>query len=62
MPARVPEKIDFLNGELTGLRSRMAGEPNATQRHKLEMWTDIRDDYRKSLERMQQMEATVDQA
>lgn len=50
MPARVPEKIDFLNGELTGLRSRMAGEPNATQRQKLEMWTDIRDDYAKSME------------
>lgn len=50
MPARVPEKIDFLNGELTGLKSRMAGEPNAVQRQKLEMWTDIRDDYSKSME------------
>lgn len=50
MPARVPEKIAFLNDELTGLRSRMAGEPNATQRLKLEMWTDIRDDYAKSME------------
>ena len=50
MPARVPEKIAFLNDELTGLRSRMAGEPNATQRQKLEMWTDIRDDYAKSME------------
>jgi hypothetical protein len=28
----------------------MAGEPNATQRQKLEMWTDIRDDYAKSME------------
>lgn len=50
MPARVPEKIAFLNDELTGLRSRMAGEPNATQRQKLEMWADIRDDYAKSME------------
>jgi hypothetical protein len=50
VPKNVPEKIDFLNDELTGLRSRMAGEPNATQRQKLEMWTDIRDDYAKSME------------
>lgn len=57
MPARVPEKIDFLNDELTGLRSRMAGEPNATQRHKLEMWTDIRDDYQKSVEAARKREA-----
>ncbi len=59
MPARVPEKIDFLNDELTGLRSRMAGEPNATQRHKLEMWTDIRDDYAKSMEAARKREETA---
>lgn len=50
MPARVPEKIDFLNGEITGLQARIGGEGNAVQRHRMEMLSDIRDDYRKSME------------
>lgn len=54
MPARVPEKIAFLNGEITGLQARIGGEGNAVQRHKMEMLTDIRDDYTASVERAKQ--------
>lgn len=51
MPLRVPEKIEFLSGELTGLKTRIGGNPNAAQAHKLDMLSDIYEDYRKSSER-----------
>lgn len=51
MPLRVPEKIEFLSRELTGLKTRIGGNPNAAQAHKLDMLSDIYDDYRKSSER-----------
>lgn len=51
MPLRVTEKLTFLSGELSGLRSRIGGNPNACQAHKLDMLSDIYDDYRKSAER-----------
>ena len=57
MPARVPEKIDFLNGEITGLQARIGSEGNAVQRHRMEMLSDIRDDYRKSVEAARKREA-----
>lgn len=50
MPARVSEKIDFLNAELAGLKSRIGSNGNAVQLHKQEMLSDIRDDYVKSME------------
>jgi len=56
MPARVPEKVQFLNAEIAGLRSRINGEGNSVQRNKLFMLQDIRDDYQQSLERAQQRE------
>ena len=56
MPANVVAKIAFLNGEIAGLRSRINGQGNAVQHSKMEMLTDIRDDYAKSLERAQQAE------
>lgn len=51
MPLRLPEKIEFLTSEIAGLKSRMGTNPNAVQRHKLEMWRDIQSDYQQSLER-----------
>ena len=50
MPANVPSKIAFLNGEITGLRTRIGTTGNAVQREKLAMLTDIRDDYAKSIQ------------
>lgn len=50
MPANVPEKLKFLNGEIDGLRSRISGLGNQAQYSKLRMLTDIRDDYQKSVE------------
>ncbi|WP_104662831.1 hypothetical protein [Ensifer adhaerens] len=50
MPLRVPEKVAFLDGEIAGLQARIGGEGNAVQLHKMEMLSDIRDDYRKSIE------------
>jgi hypothetical protein len=57
MPANVPGKIAFLEAELTGLRTRTGGSPNAVQHSKLQMLRDIRDDYAQSLERAKQREA-----
>lgn len=54
MPARVPEKIEFLNAEITGLQARIGVNGNSVQRHKMEMLTDIRDDYTASIERAKQ--------
>lgn len=51
MPLRVPEKLTFLSGEITGLQARIGGNPNACQSHKLDMLSDIYEDYRKSAER-----------
>ena len=50
MPLRVPEKVAFLDDEIAGLQARIGGEGNAVQRHRMEMLSDIRDDYRKSME------------
>lgn len=62
MPARVPEKIDFLNAEITGLQARIGINGNAVQRHKMEMLTDIRDDYRKSMEAARERGAKREEA
>lgn len=51
MPANVPSKIAFLDGEITGLRTRIGTTGNAVQREKMEMLSDIRADYAKSLRR-----------
>jgi hypothetical protein len=50
MPSNVPSKIAFLNGEITGLRTRIGTAGNAVQLEKLAMLTDIRDDYQKSVD------------
>jgi hypothetical protein len=50
MPSNVPSKIAFLNGEITGLRTRIGTAGNAVQLEKLAMLTDIRDDYAKSIQ------------
>lgn len=57
MPARVPEKIAFLDGELSGLKSRIAGKGNAVQWEKLRNLQEIREDYVASLERAKQRAA-----
>lgn len=50
MPANVPEKVKFLAGEITSLRSRMVKQDNAVQVAKLSMLEDIQADYQKSLD------------
>lgn len=50
MAKNVPAKINFLNGEIEGLRARMAAQENEAQRNKLGMLTDIRDDYKAAAE------------
>ncbi|MEW9535687.1 hypothetical protein MRBLRC7O_000897 [Agrobacterium radiobacter] len=50
MAKNVPAKIEFLNGEIEGLRARMAEHANSVQRGKLGMLTDIRDDYKAAAE------------
>ncbi|MDP9572411.1 UNVERIFIED_ORG: hypothetical protein J2W66_002904 [Agrobacterium larrymoorei] len=50
MPKNVPAKIEFLNGEIEGLKARMAAQDNAAQRGKLGMLTDIREDYQQAAE------------
>ncbi|MGN7959151.1 hypothetical protein [Agrobacterium radiobacter] len=50
MAKNVPAKINFLNGEIEGLRARMAAQENEAQRNKLGMLTDIRDDYKNAAE------------
>lgn len=57
MPARVPEKIAFLDGELSGLKSRIGGQGNAVQWEKLRNLQEIREDYAASLERAKQRAA-----
>lgn len=57
MPARVPEKIAFLDGELSGLKSRIGGQGNSVQWEKLRNLQEIRDDYQQSLERAKQRAA-----
>lgn len=57
MPAMMPEKVAFLEAEITGLRSRMNGEGNAVQNHKLGMLSGIRDDYTQSIDRAKQRAA-----
>lgn len=47
----IPAKIKFLNGEIEGVRARMVAQDNGAQRFKLEMLTDIRDDYQAAAER-----------
>ena len=46
MAKNIPAKLKFLNDEIDGLRARIGTAGNAVQRDKLEMLTDIRDDYR----------------
>ncbi|MBD9519310.1 hypothetical protein IB262_05300 [Ensifer sp. ENS02] len=48
MPAMTPEKIAFLDAEISGLRGRIGDRGNSVQRAKLQMLRDIREDYRKS--------------
>ena len=48
MPLRVPEKVQFLNGEIASLRSRIGATGNAVQMEKMRFLTDIRDDYAQS--------------
>ncbi|MDW9363623.1 hypothetical protein GOA99_19705 [Sinorhizobium meliloti] len=50
MPAMIPEKIAFLDSEITGLRSRIGDGGNSVQRAKLKMLRDIREDYQKSID------------
>lgn len=50
MAKNIPAKINFLNGEIEGLRARMAAQENEAQRNKLGMLTDIRDDYKAAAE------------
>lgn len=57
MPAIVPEKIQFLNDEIDGLKGRINGAGNAVQSKKLGMLTGIRDDYQQSLDRAKQRAA-----
>lgn len=45
MAKNIPAKIKFLNGEIEGLKARMVNQDNGAQHSKLEMLTDIRDDY-----------------
>lgn len=54
MPLRVPEKVQFLNGEIVSLRSRIGATGNAVQMEKMRFLTDIRDDYQASLDRAKQ--------
>lgn len=56
MPANVPSKIAFLDGEISGLRTRIGTTGNAVQREKMEMLSDIRADYAKSLEAVMRRE------
>lgn len=56
MPLRVPEKISFLDAEISGLRTRIGTTGNAVQREKMEMLSDIRSDYAKSLEAVMRRE------
>lgn len=51
MPSRVPEKITFLAGEIAGVQARIGNDGNAVQRHKLEMLSEICEDYRASAQR-----------
>lgn len=50
MPANVPEKVKFIAGEITSLRSRMVKQDNAVQVAKLSMLEDIQSDYQKSMD------------
>lgn len=51
MPVNVPSKIAFLDAEISGLRTRIGTTGNAAQREKMEMLSDIRSGYAKSLRR-----------
>ena len=51
MASNVPAKIKFLTDEIDGLKARIGSNPNATQREKLAMLTDIQRDYQSALER-----------
>lgn len=57
MPASVPEKIKFLNEELSSLKSRIGRQGNAVQWEKLRNLQEIRDDYAASLEQAEQRAA-----
>lgn len=48
MPQMTPQKIAFLDAEISGLRSRIGDRGNAVQHAKLQMLRHIREDYRKS--------------
>ena len=61
MPSLMPEKIAFLEAEITGLRSRMNGNGNAVQNHKLGMLSGIKDDYQQSIDRAKQRAAEEEQ-
>lgn len=56
MPLRVPERVQFLNSEIASLRSRIGSTGNAVQMEKMEMLSDIRSDYAKSLEAVMRRE------
>lgn len=47
----IPAKIEFLEGEINGLRARMVSIDNGAQRVKLEMLQDMLADYTASKER-----------
>jgi hypothetical protein len=51
MAKNIPAKIQFLNGEIEGLKARMVNQDNGAQHSKLEMLSDIRDDYRSAAEK-----------
>ena len=51
MAKNIPAKIQFLNGEIEGLKARMVNQDNGAQHSKLEMLSDIRDDYQSAAEK-----------
>lgn len=51
MPVRVREKVEFLRGQIEGLRARMTEGGNSVQRERLSEWQEILSDYEQSLER-----------
>lgn len=59
MAKNIPAKIKFLNGEIEGLRARMVAVDNGAQHHKLEMLTDIRDDYQAAARKAPSREAAA---
>lgn len=56
MPSRVPEKVQFLQDEITSLNARMQGKFNAVQAKKMEFLSAIKEDYQLSLDRAREKE------